>query len=214
MLQVYETLSKTPNIQGQMPLSFLKDEITRKKDRFLENIHKGSHERDADLMELTVSFYFYQVKYGKKIYEEDEEGITELFKDVGTIETGQNVALDLGKLAEENDILKNKIQEQANEISNLNAKMKFMGSVGDNRRRPLSRTGSYTDRMGRSSRDLSNNRELDCGKVYKVNILLMFLLDEEDENAKELRRVLRYDDLYLMLRAQASSLELLLANEI
>lgn len=100
----------------------------------------------------------------QKIYEESEETQHETtFNDIGSPDFDSNFPMDLGKLVEENTVLRSKVQDQANEISNLNAQMKFNNSVQETRMKTLSR--SNTERLGRSVRDYSTNRDVEYGRV-------------------------------------------------
>ena len=73
---------------------------------------------------------------------------------------------DADQFIEENITLKAKCQEQTNEILALNAQIKFIDALeGKKRRNTLSRVGYQTDRQRRSSRDLINNKEIDCSNL-------------------------------------------------
>lgn len=112
-----------------------------------------------------------KIKREKKIYEESEEIQHDTtFNDISSPDFEGNFPMDLGKLIEENTSLRSKVQDQANEISNLNAQLKFSNSVQETRRKTASRFGSNTERLAKSGRDYSSNREVEYSK-FNNNIL-------------------------------------------
>jgi len=105
------------------------------------------------------------------------------------------------RLAEENMNLKNQLQNQAKEISTLNsqnAQLKFASSTEETRQRKTNSTSRILDSSahnGFKTQDAS-------------------FVDDEEEASQLSKRISANSDIYLMLRAQASSIELLLGGSI
>jgi len=109
-------------------------------------------------------------------------------------------------LLKENEALKLQLHEQDNEISNLTAQLKFSNSVTENKKKnKSSKKMSETDRMEKFFNKTYNSKI--------VKFLFNKIGEGEEETFETLHNISKYDEIYLMLRAQASSLELLL-NDI
>jgi len=189
LFQAYEGIAKAVSSHSTIGLSLLKEELERKKLLFTGTTNKVEQEREDDLRELS------------RLYEDDDED-TGMFNEAMIPDFERSDEVAARRLAEENMNLKNQLQNQAKEISSLNsqnAQLKFASSTEETRQRKTNNTSRILDSSannGFKTQDIS------------------FVDDEEEETSQVSKKISGNSDMYLMLRAQASSIELLLGGSI
>lgn len=123
---------------------------------------------------------------------------------------------EVGKLKEENDVLKNKLQTQSYEMQALKSQLKLAATLEDTKRPPLGNTSRERDnnlsKSGRfSKKDLQKSKN--SVVIGKFIVYILILIEDEEENIRVMNEISSQNDLLLMLHSQASSIEMMINNE-